>query len=276
MQNLLKFLLRYHFLLLFILIETFSIFLLINNNNYQNSKFVGFTRSLSGTFYERVNNLQDYLNLREKNRKLARENLELRNFISKHLNTRTDTFLTQTDTIYQQQYQYIGARVINNSINKQHNFITLNKGLKSGIEPDMGVMSQDGIIGVVKGVSDHFSTVISLLNNELKISAKHKKSGYFGSLNWSGKDYQYVRLQQIPLHTQLSKGDTIITSGYSTIFPEGVMIGFVDSWEERGGSFFEITVKLSTDFKDITNVYVIKNIFREEQKKLEEENKRND
>ena len=276
MQNLLKFLLRYHFLLLFILIETFSIFLLVNNNNYQSSKFVNLARSLSGTFYEKVINIQDYLSLREKNRTLVEENVKLKNFISKHLTSRTDTFETHTDTIYQQQYEYIGAKVINNSINKQHNYITLNKGKVNGITPDMGVMSQEGIVGVVKGVSEHFSTVISLLNSELKISAKHKKSGYFGSLSWSGNQYQYVELNQIPLHTDLSRGDTVITSGYSTIFPEGILIGFVDEWEERGGSFYEVRIRLSIDFKHISEVYVIKNILKEEQKKLEEESKRDD
>jgi rod shape-determining protein MreC len=276
MQNLLRFLLKYHFFILFILIETFSIFLLINNNNYQNSKFVNFTRSLSGTVYDKVNNIQEYLMLREKNEKLAEENLELKNYISQHMSARVDTFKVRTDTIYQQQYQYIGAKVINNSINKQHNYLTLNKGTNNGIHKDMGVISREGIVGVVKGVSEHFATVISLLNNELKISAKHKESGYFGSLSWSGRDYQYAELRQIPLHTKLSKGDTVITSGYSTIFPEGVLIGYVEDWEERGGSFYEITVRLSTDFKHISEVYVIRNIFKEEQKKLERESTQND
>ena len=276
MQNLLRFLLRYHFLLLFILIEFFSIFLLVNNNNYQNSKFVDFTRNVSGTFYQKVMNLQNYLNLREKNEKLVQENVQLRNYIESRLATGKDTFKTFTDSLYNQQYQYIDARVINNSVNKQHNYLTLNKGAQDGIQPDMGVIARDGIVGVVRGVSEHFSTVISLLNNELRISARHKNSGYFGSLNWNGQDYRFVELRDIPLHTRLSKGDTIQTSGYSTIFPEGILIGFVESWKEQGGSFYEVRVQLSTDFKKISEVYVIKNIFKEEQQQLEEESKEND
>jgi rod shape-determining protein MreC len=231
---------------------------------------------VSGTFHEKASQLENYLDLREKNENLVKENVELKNFIAKNITTRQDTFSVQTDTIDEQQFKYIEARVINNSVNKQHNFITLNKGAANGIEPEMGVMSREGLVGVVKGVSEHFSTVISLLNSELKISAKHKKSGYFGSLNWDGRNYLYANLKEIPLHTKLNPGDTILTSGYSTIFPEGILIGYVDSWQQTGGSFNNIKVRLSTDFKRISEVYVIKNLFKEEQSKLEEESTTND
>lgn len=276
MQNLLRFLLRYHFTILFIFIEFFSVFLLITNNNYQNTKFVNFTRTLSGSFDQKVNKVENYLSLREKNKQLKQENIQLKNYIEQYLTTEIDSLEILEDTVYDQQFEYIGARVINNSTNKQHNYITLDRGSESGIEPDMGVVSMNGVVGVVRGVSDHFSTVISLLNNELRISSKHDKSGYFGSLSWDGRDYHYARLGEIPLHTDLSKGDTIVTSGYSTIFPEGILVGFVDSWEEKGGSFYEIKVRLSTDFKKISEVYVIKNIYKEEQEKLEEESMSND
>ncbi len=276
MQNLLRFLLRYHFFILFIFIEFFSVFLLIANNNYQNTKFVNFTRTVSGSFHQQMNKIENYLSLRERNKLLKEENIQLRNYIEQYISTTPDNIEILEDTVYDKQFEYIGARVINNSTNKQHNYLTLDKGSESGIRPDMGVVSMNGVVGVVRGVSDHFSTVISLLNNGLRISSKHKKSGYFGSLNWEGRDYQYARLGEIPLHTDLSKGDTIVTSGYSTIFPEGFPIGFVDSWEEKGGSFYEIRVRLSTDFKKINEVYVIKNIYKEEQEKLEEESLSND
>jgi rod shape-determining protein MreC len=223
-----------------------------------------------------VNKVENYLSLREKNKQLKQENIQLKNYIEQYLTTEIDSLEILEDTVYDQQFEYIGARVINNSTNKQHNYITLDRGSESGIEPDMGVVSMNGVVGVVRGVSDHFSTVISLLNNELRISSKHDKSGYFGSLSWDGRDYHYARLGEIPLHTDLSKGDTIVTSGYSTIFPEGILVGFVDSWEEKGGSFYEIKVRLSTDFKKISEVYVIKNIYKEEQEKLEEESMSND
>lgn len=271
MQSLLRFLLRYYFVFLFILIEALSISILVNNNNYHNSKFVGFTRTLSGGFYKKIDNIRQYAKLKDINERLAKENLKLRNSLASHEDQPEQIQITSlTDTTGENQFHYLRARVINNSINKQHNYITLDQGEAEGIEPEMGVVADGGVVGVVKGVSKHFSTVISILNSELKISAKHKKTGYFGSLNWDGNDYRFVRLQEIPLHADLAKGDSIITSGYSTIFPEGILIGFVEKWEEKGGSFNEVTVRLSLDFKKLSHVYVIKNAFANEQKEIEE------
>ncbi len=269
MQNLIRFLIRYHFLLLFILIEALSIFLLIQNNNYQNTKFVDFTRNIKGYFFQQSEKINNYFHLREENQKLAKENVELRNFIEKNLQSHTDTLKTVSDSVYDQQYKYIQANIINNSINKQHNFITIDKGKEDGIKNEMGVISPNGIVGIIRGVSKHFSTAISVLNSELKISAQLKNSGYYGSLNWNARDYRFVQLKDIPLHAKINKGDTIVTSGYSSIFPEGIMIGFIEDYEEKSGRFLEIKVKLANDFKKISNVYVVKNLFRQEKKSLE-------
>src|SRR6056297_822727 len=132
MQNLIRFLIENHFIILFIFIETLAIFLLINNNNYQQTKFVNFTRSVSGVFYKKVDKFNDYLTLKEKNEKLKTENTRLRNLIQKNLEIDTDSFKTHIDTNYIQQYEFISAKIINNSINKQHNYITLNKGKVDG------------------------------------------------------------------------------------------------------------------------------------------------
>lgn len=272
MQNLIRFLIRYHFSLLFILIEALAIFLLIQNNNYQKTKFVGFTRNIKGSFYQQSVKINNYFHLREENQKLAKENVQLKNFIEKNLETRADSFNTVTDSIYNQQYSYIRADILNNSINKQHNYITIDKGREDGIEREMGVISPNGIVGIISGVSKHFATAISVLNSELKISAQLKNSGYFGSLSWSGRDYRFVQLKDIPLHADINTGDTIITSGYSAIFPEGIMIGFVEDYEERSGRFLEIKVRLSNDFKKLSNVYVVKNLLKEEQQSIEKTN----
>lgn len=272
MQNLIRFLIRYHFSLLFILIEALAIFLLIQNNNYQKTKFVGFTRNIKGSFYQQSVKINNYFNLKEENEKLAKENVQLKNFIDKNLETRADSFKTVSDSLHNQQYRYIRADIINNSINKQHNYITIDKGSMDGIEREMGVISPNGIVGIISGVSKHFATVISVLNSELKISAQLKNSGHFGSLSWSGRDYRFVQLKDIPLHADINTGDTIVTSGYSAIFPEGIMIGFVEDYEERSGRFLEIEVKLSNDFKKISNVYVVKNLLKEEQQSIEKTN----
>lgn len=271
MQSLLRFLLRYHFTLLFILLETLAIVLLIQNNNYQNTSFVRFTRNIKGKFYDQTVKVEQYLNLREKNKTLKEENVYLRNFIAKNMDAEVDTFKKKIDTSYNQQYYYIRATVLNNSINKQHNYLTLNKGSAAGVKPEMGVISSNGIVGVVRGVSEHFCSVISLLNSELSVSAKLKNSGYYGSFNWTGRDYRYGKLQDIPLHVQVSEGDSVITSGYSAIFPEGILVGFVEDYQEKGGRFLELTVELSTDFKKLNNVYIVRNLLKEEQKQLENE-----
>lgn len=269
MQNLLRFLLKYHFTLLFVLLEALAFLLLLQNNNYQNTRFVEFTRNVKGSFYEQTMQVKKYLSLQEKNQQLIEENEKLRNYIAANLQSENDTFRTKADTTPEQQYSYLSARVINNSVNKQHNYMTLDRGREDGVTPEMGVISAEGIVGVIRGVSDHFSTAISLLNSELKVSAKLSDSGYFGPLNWSGGDYRYAKLGDIPLHASLSSGDTVLTSGYSAIFPEGILIGHVDTFQEKGGRFYEVDVKLSTDFKSLSNVYVVKNLLKEEQDQLE-------
>ncbi|MGM0496318.1 MAG: rod shape-determining protein MreC [Bacteroidota bacterium] len=276
MQNLIRFLIKNHFFIFFIFIEAFAIFLLINNNNYQQTKFVDFTRSVSGSFYQEVEKLNEYLTLKEKNIRLKEENAKLRNYIQKNLEVDIDSFKTKIDSNYNQQYESISAKIINNSVNKQHNYITLNRGELDEVKPGMGVITSDGIIGVIRGVSDHFSTAISLLNKEIKISSKMKESEFFGPLGWNGQDYKFAYLREIPLHADVAKNDTIVTSGYSSIFPEGIPIGYVEAFEEKGGRFYEIKVRLSVDFKQISEVYIIRNLRKQEQKELENQVKYDD
>ena len=271
MRSLLKFLLRIHFLLLFILIEIFSFSLLVNKNNFHKAKVVNFSRQFAGSFYTKTANLKQYFSLTEENQKLAVENTRLLNIIESTYKSDEIFFRSVYDTITNQRYKYTSARIINNSINKKYNFLTLNKGLQQGIRPEMAVVSEGSIVGVVKGVSNNYSTVISLLNLDLKLSSKVAKNGFYGSLAWDGKGYQTAILSEIPLHADIQIGDTIITSGFSSIFPEGVYIGFINDIEEKGGSFYEIEVKLSTDFKRLNNVSVIGSLFQNEKIELEKE-----
>ncbi len=276
MRSLINFLLRIHFLLLFILIEVFSISLLINKNNFHKAKFVNFTRQVTGNFYTKTTKLKQYLSLAEENHRLAEENNRLLNIIESTYKSDEIFFRSVNDTIFNQRYMYTSARIINNSINKKHNFLTLNKGNQQGLRPEMAVVSDGSIVGIVKGVSKNYATVISLLNLDLRISSKIKKNGYFGSLNWDGKGYQTAILNEIPLHADIQVGDTIITSGFSSIFPEGILIGFISDFEEKRGSFYEIEVKLSTDFKSLGNVNVIGNLLQIEKLKLENQAVKND
>jgi len=271
MKSLLNFLLRIHFLLLFILIEIFSISLLVNNNYYQRSRMVNFTRELSGRYHQKLAGLKEYFSLLEINQQLVEENNRLLNIIESTYRSEELFFRNVNDTVYNQRYFYTPARVVNNSVNKKHNFITLNKGKEQGISPEMAVVSDGTIVGVVKGVSENFATVISLLNFDFKISAKVKKNGYFGSLSWDGKDYHTAILNEIPLHADVQVGDSIITSGFSSIYPEGILIGYIDKFEEKGGSFYTIYVRLSTDFKQLNYVNIIGNLTQTEKLEIEQQ-----
>ncbi len=276
MRSLLNFLIRIHFLILFILIEVFSFFLLVNKNNFHRAKFINSTRQIAGKLYTKSTNLKQYLSLAEENNRLAEENNRLLNIIESTYKSDEIFFRSVNDTIFNQRYRYTSARIINNSINKKHNFLTINKGSLQGLRPEMAVVSNGSIVGVVKGVSKNYSTVISILNLDLRISSKVQKNGYFGSLNWNGEDYQSATLSEIPLHADIQVGDTIITSGFSSIFPEGILIGYITEFKEKGGSFYEIAVQLSTDFKSLDNVNVIGNLLQTEILELENQTEKND
>ncbi|MEG1380033.1 MAG: rod shape-determining protein MreC, partial [Bacteroidales bacterium] len=169
------------------------------------------------------------------------------------------------------KYDFIMAQVINNSISQMENYITLNKGSKDGVTPQMGVVDQNGIIGIVSLVSDHYSVVISLLNTKLRLSAKVKGSDYFGSLVWDGESGQYAVLEELPRHVEFKEGDTIVTSGYSAAFPEGLPVGVIAGYSrQHNDNFYALKIKLAADFYRLNDVRVIINNQQKEQLELEE------
>ncbi len=269
MRSLIRFILTYHFILLFLILETLSLTLLFQYNLFQKAKFINSSQRITGFVYAKIDLLNEYLSLHQTNRQLAVENEKLNNMLQRAYRSDEIFFYGEYDSIYQQHYFYTSARIINNSVNKQHNYLTLNKGSEAGIRPEMAVVAADGIVGVVNGVSKRFSTVISLLNTDLSVSAKIKKNNAFGSLSWDGVNYREAMLSEIPHHINIAKGDTVITSGFSTIYPEGILIGTIKDFEVKGANFYIITVQLSTDFKSLTYVSVVSNLRKEEQKELE-------
>ncbi len=269
MRNLLRFIVRHHFILLFILFEVIAFFLLFHYNSFHKAKIVNLAYSMRGSFSRIAGNVKEYVSLREENRKLVEENNRLYNLLkSSYRITSLESFKVN-DSLYKRNYIFTGAKVINNSTNKQYNYITLNKGKNHGIEQDMAVLSNEGIVGIVKNVSDNYSSVISLLNRNFKVNARIKRTGYFGPLLWTGRGHTKAILTDIPHHVQILIGDTVVTSGYSAIFPEGYMIGITSDYKLKGGNYYEITIDLATDFKNLTNVQVVKNLYREEQIELE-------
>ncbi len=272
MRSLLRFLLRYHFFILVLLLEILAFSLVIQNNSYQGAAFLNSSSKVAGQVYTWSHGVNQYLNLKTENQVLLQELAYYRQNMSGALKDISGHTVLTNDTVYRQQYTYIPAQVINNSVNKQNNHLTLNKGLLQGIKPQMGVISPVGVVGIVKDASENFATVMSVLNQNLKLSAMHKTSGYFGSLSWDGLNRRYALLSDLPSHVTLNQGDTIITSGYSTIFPKGIIIGFVElDNDAQMGEFLKVKVKLAADFGNLTNVMVVSNLFAAEQLELEQQ-----
>jgi rod shape-determining protein MreC len=217
----------------------------------------------------RISNIRDYFSLHSENRKLAEENARLFNNLNSSFAALQTDLVYPGDTVSRRLFGYYTARVINNSVNKQFNYLTLDKGLKDGMRPDMAVINTDGIVGITKSVSEDYTSVLSVLNKDLVISAKIKNSGYFGPLSWSGNSTEIVTLVDIPHHVKIAEGDTIITSGYGGIFPEGIMIGTIQDFKLKGGNYFVIKVKLSNDFRKVNYVKVIRNYEKSEIDSLE-------
>jgi rod shape-determining protein MreC len=264
MRNLFRFIFQHHFLILFLMIESFSIFLLFNANPYQKVQFYETSHRVSGRISIWAENIKDYLSLYSENRKLTEENTRLYN----RLKTSYSTVLADTvylvDSLTRRKYIYLSARVINNTVNKQYNYLTLDKGSLGGIVPDMAVISSDGVVGVVKSVSANYAAVLSVLNRDFTLSGKVKKNGYFGPVSWYGNSSRIVKLIDIPHHVQIEIGDTIVTSGFGGIFPEGFLIGTVNKYRLKGGNYYEIDVELSNDFRKLNYVQVIKNLAKQE------------
>jgi rod shape-determining protein MreC len=271
MRSLFRFFVRNHVIFLFITLEIFSFVLIFNYNNYQKVQFLNTSNQVTSSVYATFSRITNYFRLTTINEQLAFENAGLKNELSRYRqyfeNVDTTSGYKGLDPSI---YKFIPARVINNSVNKQYNYFTLNKGRRQGIVPDQGIISENGVVGIINSVSDSYSTGLSLLNKRLKISGKIKKNNYFGSISWEGPSYRYVQLNEIPPHVNLAYGDSIVTSGSSTYFPEGILIGTIESFEIKGGdSFYTIRVKLAVDFKSITFVDIIENFDKNEIRMLE-------
>ncbi len=271
MRQLFVFLLKYYFFFLFLLLEIIAFILIANNFNYQGARVLNTANELTGKTYQTYNNIFDYFNLKENNKILAEENARLHAMIEQSYVKFSNNEIFVNDTTYKLQYKYIDAKIISNSTGKRNNYMMLNKGFNQGIRNNMAVVSPNGIVGIVSGVSANFSSVMSLLHSEIKISAKLKKNNASGTIAWEGGDYKRGALIDIPSHIKIRTGDTVITSGFSLDFPEGIMIGTIANYKlNPGDNFFKIKINYSTDFNKLDYVYVIKNLFKDEQLKLKE------
>ncbi|MES2398185.1 MAG: rod shape-determining protein MreC [Bacteroidota bacterium] len=270
MRNLITFIWKHYFFFLFLSIEVLCIYLIVQNNYFQKASFVNSSNKVSANILKTSADVEEYFFLKSENEKLAKENAELRSrsLVSFSLLENNQYFVN--DTAFRQKYSYINSKVVNNSTNRRNNYLTLDKGSKQGIKNNMAVITSTGVVGQIKDVSENFCTVMSLLNSKTTISSKIKKDGSYGPLTWEGENFAYATLHDIPTHVKLTKGDTIVTSAYSLTFPENILIGTVESFERKSGEyFFTVNVKLSTEFKKLSHVYVVTNMMKKEQEELE-------
>jgi rod shape-determining protein MreC len=271
MRNLLNFLTTYNNIIIFLLLEAVAVYLLTTSNNYHSAVFMGGVRSVTSTIERKAGGVTTYMNLNEKNQDLADENLKLRRELESARARILRNELSDSTATELLNYEWAVARVVNNSVNKQRNFITLDKGTLDGIRPDMAVAGRDGVVGIVVAASNNFSIAMSVLNLDFRMSARLRKNGYFGSLTWDGHNQGVVLFNEIPYHVDIAPGDTVETSGLSSVFPAGLMVGVVTEVDKSGGDFYKIKIALSTEFRKLNFVYVIKNLLQDEQVQIEKE-----
>lgn len=272
MQNLIQLLVRYNAILLFLVLQSICFTLIIKFNKEQGAIYTATSNAFSGWLYNVKDEFTKHFSFERENNRLAEDNARL----FSQLEESKFNSIIETDTAsspdYLQQYLYTSAHVINNSTNKPNNYLTINRGAEHGIKKHNGVIGGKGIVGIVLGTSKNYATIMSLLHQQTKISVKIKNKGFFGSMVWKGKNSTYMSIEAIPRHAAITEGDTVVTSGYSSIFPGGVMVGLVEAVEVvSGSSFHKIDVKLSEDMNKVQHVYIVNNLFQEEQTELEEE-----
>lgn len=271
MRSLINFLEKFGNILLFIILELIALYLLAARPSYHNIRLTKAINSTRAATTEKISNAVDYFSLRDINKELARENEELKNSLQRIYRSNDLNTFTVTDTTHKQQYVYISSRVVNNSVNKQRNYITLDRGTLSGVKEDMAVISPGGIVGIIVEAGRNYSVAMSVLNLEFRLSARLSKNDYFGSLSWDGADINSLNLNEIPNHVDVSIGDTVETTGFSAVFPEGIMVGTISDYDGGGGDFLDIKIKPSTRFRKLGHVYIIANLRKDEQLKVESE-----
>lgn len=294
MYNLLSFLLKYRSTILFLVLEGLSGLFIVNNNPYHQAVVINSSNRMVASVIDASNSVTEYLNLQKANDQLAEENARLRAVLLTESNEPPTEILnpflkdslamqalsqdslfmlpstqTRSDSLRSQQYTFIPAKVVDNTVQHFKNHVTINKGWADGIEPNMGVISPNGVVGKVKDVSENYALITSLLHTDMNVSALVKRSNTLGSIEWKGTDPTQASLKYIPIHINIISGDTIFTSGYSGIYPPEILVGTVKEVRpEEDAAFYDIDVDLSNDFFQLSYVYVVKNELKQEKDSL--------
>lgn len=256
MQLLFQFVFRYRVFLVFFLLEFVCGWLIVRNNDYQSASLFTSSNQLVAYTLQNKSDIDNYFFLRDKNEDLAYQNKKLKEEID-FLRSQNKV---KYDSNFLPQYDYITAKVINNSLFRNKNYLTIDRGKKDGVSIGMGVVNMHGIVGKVKACSDNYSTVISLLHSDIQIASRIKKNGVIATTKWDMLDYQEASLLEVGRHVDLKVNDTIVASGYSEVYPENYPLGIVKSVStDKNNSFLSVKIKLFTDFSALNYVYVIRN-----------------
>lgn len=264
MQNLLNFLYRFRTFGFFLVLEGFCVWLIVSFNQRQNASFLNSSNAAIAQINNLSNNTSSYLDLSRVNQQLLSENEFLRTQLA--LNS-----LNQDHSNPElQKYRFISGKVINNTYQRSLNFFTLDVGFKDGIQPGMGVISDKGVVGQVKSVSENFATVTSLLHRNLLISSSVKTSNTLCTVQWDGYSPYQAEVRYIPRHIKLSKGDSVVTSGFNSVFPKDILIGTVSSFDLNiEDAFYKAKIDLAIDFTSLNYAYAIKSLLKKEKDSLE-------
>jgi rod shape-determining protein MreC len=257
MRNLFRFLLKQNFVLLFLLLGSVSMWLLTKSHTYHRAAIINSSSNFTGGIMAIAANIGDYFKLKEANNQLAEQNARLQEQLY-YYEQLTDSLSEKP--LDSTGFEYIPARVVSNTVHLRNNYIVINKGSKHGIEKEMGLVSPTGIAGIVIGVSENYATALSVLHTHARLSIKFSNNNQLANLVWRGPDYKMGTVEDIPTHLRPVPGDTLVTSGHSFLFPEGVVVGTVVEYvEQQGRGLNEARILFSTDFNKLKYVYVVSN-----------------
>lgn len=272
MRYFIAFLFKNSFFFFFLILEVIAFLLLLNYNRYHSSVIINATNNLTGSLHKTCSNISDYFSLHRQNEFLAEENARLMNLLDHSRNIEVTPEYSGDS-----MYRYISAKVIDNSTNLANNYIMIDKGYSGGIRQDMGVVSAGGVVGIVVGVSDNYSIVMSALHGQTRISAIVSKNNQLGNIVWGESDCRFGTLEDIPAHVKLEKGDTIVTSGFSFVFPGGFLIGTVEDYKsEREQMLNKALIRFGVDFNILDYVYVVEDMNKAEKLMLKQEERENE
>lgn len=276
MKNIFIFIRRYFNFLFFVVLQILSLVFLVKYNDTHEAVYAGVANEVTGRINEQYNKVQNYFHLKENNRLLLEENTRLKNLMRINFEDPDSARQVIIDSLirdtlgHQRKYVWLPAKVVNNTVSQQMNYLTLHRGANEGVKKDMAVIGPQGVVGTVIDVSENFSRVMSLLHRNSKVSSMLKKNRIIGTVEWDGADPHYLTLRNIPKSTKVQRGDSVVTSSYSANFPSDLMVGTIDEIsKDPTSNFFIIRLKTATNFYSLEYVYLVENVQWAEQRRLE-------